>query len=339
MPLMGLTMRETTEYFAETTDIVSLNDVLSDTLRSMRIGGSLLLGEEYAPPWAVAIPDAGKLGTLLKIKDGVRVVAFHLVKRGHCEITLKGGDRKIIEAGEMAICFGGTAHRISQGSNSRAVPVEALMAGTGNVFRPDGRNLARSTSLLCGVFLLHDTRLNPLFAALPPLLRASVSSAGRFHNLSSVVQLMSKEVEQKSFGGGYVVERLLEVLCAEAVRSHFEIISPKDASWFNGIKDPIVGRAIAMIHAQPGESWSVGRLAQGVAMSPSRFAARFSAALGDSPMAYVAKWRMNVASRLLNGTQQGIDQIAADVGYESLAAFNRAFKKHTGMPPAAWRHA
>jgi len=331
-------MHKPTEYFAKTTGISSWNDVLSDTLRLMRIGGSLLLREAYAPPWAVAIPDADKLGALLKIKDGVRVVAFHLVERGHCEIRLQSGDRAIIEAGEMAICFGGSAHRISQGSNPRAVPVEVLMAGGGNVFRPNEKNLARGTSLMCGVFLLHDTYLNPLFAALPPLLHASVSRASGFHNLSGVAQLMSQEIERKSFGGGYVVERLLEVLCAEAVRSYFETISHKEVCWFNGIKDPIVGRAVAMIHSQPGESWSVGRLAQGVAMSPSRFAARFTAALGDSPMAYVAKWRMNVASRLLNDTQQGVGQIAADVGYESLAAFNRAFKKHTGMPPAAWRH-
>ena len=92
-----------------------------------------------------------------------------------------------------------------------------------------------------------------------------------------------------------------------------------------------------MIHSQPGESWSVERLAQGVVMSPSRFAARFAAALGESPMAYVAKWRMNVAGRLLDGTQRGTSEIAAEVGYESLAAFNRAFKRHVGVPPAAWR--
>lgn len=332
-------MRKTTEYFAETTDIDSNNDVLSDTLRSMRIGGSLLLREKYAPPWAVAIPDADKLGALLKIKDGVRVVAFHLVERGHCEIKLQCGDKVIVEAGEMVICFSGSAHRISQGSIQQAMPVETLMAGGGNVFRPAEKNLARSTSLLCGIFLLHDTHLNPLFAALPPLLHTSVSRASGFHNLSGVANMMSQEIERKSFGGGYVVERLLEVLCAEAVRSHFEKITHKEACWFNGIKDPIVGHAIKMIHSQPGESWSVGRLAQGVAMSPSRFAARFTAALGESPMAYVAKWRMNVASRLLNATQQGIGQIAANVGYENLAAFNRAFKRHTGMPPAAWRHA
>ena len=331
-------MRETTESFAETTDIESWNDVLSDTLRSMRIGGSLLLRDKYVPPWAVTIPDAIKLGELLKINKGVRVVAFHLVERGHCEITLQHGDKVIVEAGEMVICFGGSSHLISQGSIQQPVPVEVLMTGGENIFKPDENNLARSTSLMCGIFLLHDTHLNPLFAALPPLLHTSVSRVSGLHNLTGVAHMMTQEVERKSFGGGYVVERLLEVLCAEAIRSHLESISHKDVCWFNGIKDPIIGRAIKMIHMQPGDKWSVERLAQAVTISPSRFAARFSAAIGDSPIAYITKWRMNVASRLLKDTQQGIGQIAANVGYENLAAFNRAFKKHTGMPPAAWRH-
>jgi AraC-like DNA-binding protein len=129
----------------------------------------------------------------------------------------------------------------------------------------------------------------------------------------------------------------LEMLCAEAIRSHLEAVPAEAAGWFSGVKDTIVGRAIALIHAQPGADWSVNRLAQGVAMSPSRFAARFTTALGDSPMAYVTKWRMNVAGRRLAGTQQGMARIAAEVGYDSLAAFHRAFKKHVGVPPATWR--
>ncbi len=100
----------------------------------------------------------------------------------------------------------------------------------------------------------------------------------------------------------------------------------------------MVGRAIKAIHQRPGEDWSVPRLANEVAMSPSRFAARFSLALGDSPMAYVAKWRMNVACRKLSTSAVSIEQVAEDVAYESVAAFNRAFKKHFGLPPIAWRN-
>ena len=127
------------------------------------------------------------------------------------------------------------------------------------------------------------------------------------------------------------------MLCAEAVRAHIEGAPRYEIGWFRGIKDPVVGRAIKAIHLSPGENWSVQRLADEVSMSPSRFAARFSETLGDSPMAYVARWRMNVACQKLTSSTVGVGQIASDVGYESVAAFNRAFKKHVGLPPAAWR--
>ncbi len=330
-------MLNTTDPFAKTTALDAWNDVLSDTLRSMRISGSLLLREEYALPWGVAIPPADQVAALLGVDTGVRVVAFHLVERGYCAIQFDGAEEAVIDAGEMALCFAGAAHRISQGANPPVVPMETILSGGGNVFRPSTAGGAQGASLLCGVFLWRDTFLNPLFAALPPLLRVSVSRPGGWHNLSAVAPLMAQEIDRKSFGGGYVVERLLEVLCAEAIRAHLEATPPDVGGWFSGLKDPIVGRAIALIHAQPGADWSVNRLAQGVAMSPSRFAARFTNALGDSPMAYVAKWRMNVAGRLLTNPQKSVAQIAAEVGYDSLAAFHRAFKKHVGVPPAAWR--
>jgi AraC-like DNA-binding protein len=303
----------------------------------LRISGSLLLRETYAPPWSIAIPASGQLTSLLGIAASVHVVAFHLVEFGHCTITGADGVEVLLTAGEMAICFGGTAHRISEGKTAKSQPVEELLAGCPNLRRPDLVDSPAGTSLLCGVFMLHHTPFNPLVAALPPLLRASLSRPGELHNLSGVARLMTDEMNRNALGGGYVVDRLLEVLCAEAVRAHIEAAPHREASWFRGIKDPVIGRAIAAIHAAPGADWTVQRLSSDVAMSPSRFAARFSEALGDSPMSYATKWRMNVACRELAGTQQGVEQIAARVGYESLAAFSRTFKKHVGISPAAWR--
>ncbi|MEA3274535.1 MAG: AraC family transcriptional regulator [Pseudomonadota bacterium] len=330
-------MLEATEFFADTADADQRSGVIDDALRSLRIGGSLLLRETYAPPWSIAIPDAERLGTLLGVNSGVRVVAFHLVEFGHCAIKPEGAHEVLLTAGETVVCFGGDAHRLSQGGSSRTQSIETLLGGGRNLRRPDAAGRSAGASLLCGVFLLHHTELNPLFAALPPLMHATLSRPGELHNLAGVARLMAEEIDRKSLGGGYVVERLLEVLCAEAVRAHIEAVPRQETSWFRGIKDPVVGRAIASIHLRPGEDWSVQRLAGDVAMSPSRFAARFSEAVGDSPMAYLAKWRMSLACRQLATTRQSIDQIAASVGYESQAAFSRAFKKHVGVSPAAWR--
>jgi transcriptional regulator GlxA family with amidase domain len=146
---------------------------------------------------------------------------------------------------------------------------------------------------------------------------------------------MGREIDQ-STQCTFVVERLLELLCAEIMRAQLES-KAIDSGWFSAVNDPVIGRALSLIHAQPGDVWSVNRLADGVAMSPSRFAARFTTALGDSPMAYVTKWRMNVAGRMLGDSQQRIEEIATAVGYENVAAFSRTFKRHLGIPPAAWR--
>lgn len=323
--------------FAETTDFSLLSSVIDDTLRSLRISGSLLLRESYAPPWSIAIPAADALAVLLKVDSGIRVVAFHLIEFGHCAIQLQGGEEILLTAGEMAICFGGSAHRLSQGKSPPLQSIEALLAGGPNLRRPDAMGRNTGAALLCGAFLLRDTAFNPLIAALPPVMRATLSRPGAFHNLAGVARLMAEEIDRKPLAGGYIVERLLEVLCAEAVRAHVEAVPRHATGWFRAIKDPIIGRAIAAIHARPGEDWSVPRLAAQVTMSPSRFAARFSQALGESPMAYVSQWRINIACRQLTSTRLGVEQIAANVGYENLAAFSRAFKKRVGESPAAWR--
>jgi AraC-like DNA-binding protein len=237
----------------------------------------------------------------------------------------------------MAICFGAEPHRLSQGDSLQAQPIESLLTGSRNLRRPDALNRTAGAALLCGAFLLRHTAFNPLLAALPPLVHTTLFRSDETHDVSGVARLMAEEIDRKAPGGGYVVERLLEVLCAEAVRAYVEALPPRDPGWFRAIKDPAVGRAIAAVHLRPGEDWSVQRLADGVAMSPSRFAARFSETLGESPMAYVTKWRMNVACRQLATTRQSVDQIAANVGYDSVAAFSRAFKKHVGMSPGAQR--
>ena len=340
------------ENIAEATDLPRRSVVVDDALKSLRIAGSVLLREAYEPPWAIAIPTAEELAVLLGVAGAgngagsrsvrpARVVAFHLVEFGHCVVRLDAGDGKpderLLKAGEILISFGGNAHQLSRGSDVVPQPIEALLAGGANIQRPVSAAGSEQTALLCGVFLLHPTGFNPLFSALPPILHSSLSRQGELHNLSGVARLMAEEIDRHALGGGYVVERLLEVLCAEAIRAHIEAVSEQQASWFRGIRDPLVGRAIATIHERPAEPWSVRRLAEAVAMSPSRFAARFVEAVGDSPMAYVGKWRMELACRELDGSSNALDQVAASVGYESTAAFSRAFKKLIGVSPAAWR--
>lgn len=331
-------MLKTTEKYAETIKLKGNIDALSGALRALRISGSILLKEEYAPPWAIAIPDSEALGAALKLGRGVRAIDFHFVRRGHIEITQENGQRTLVEAGEMAICFGGKPHWISQGDTTNSISVSTLLKGEPHDFQPNAENRARSASLICGVFMMQDVQLNPLYASLPPVMHLSRTPSTAGYDIAQIMDRIAQEIEQRPLGSSYMVERLLELLCMESLRAHIASAPSSGSGWFNGLKDPVVGRAISMIHANPSADWSVERLAQGVTMSPSRFAARFTVAVGESPISYVAKWRMNVAGRLLDNTQDRIGKIATEVGYENAAAFNRAFKKHLGMPPAAWRN-
>ena len=330
-------MPETTEYFAETTDKSYLISVLDDSLFSLRIQGSVLLREAYAPPWSIAIPDRTQLAPLLGAADGAQVVAFHLVEFGHCTLQPKGGQPVLLKAGEMAICFGGSAHRLGQGKTTTAMDVAALLTQGYNPRSPDVVGESAGVVLLCGAFILHDTTLNPLFAALPPVLHTSLNRPGELHNLSGVSRLMAEELDRHALAGSYIIGRMLEVLCAEAIRAHMEAVPAQASNWFRGIQDAVVSKAMAAFHAQPGAAWSVPQLASVVSMSPSRFAARFTEAVGDSPMVYVTKWRMNVACRMLRDSRQSVDRIANAIGYESQAAFSRVFRKYLGASPAHWR--
>lgn len=332
---MVQTMAENTLNYAETTEIENNKCVLSDVLKSMRIAGSLLIKEDYVPPWKVAIPNAIYLRGLLKLGTKSQVVAFHYVKRGFIEIIQEEAESIIVEAGEMAICFGGKAHFISQYSDTKAISVESILIDGNNPFAPTDQNIGRSTSVMCGVFMMQNLELNPFLNALPTILHVKASNSASYLNLTKILSWISKEIEE-STQCTFVIERLLELLCAEVMRTQLDS-AIADSSWFSAVNDPVIGKALSMIHAQPGDSWSVDRLANSVAMSPSRFAARFTAELGDSPMSYVTKWRMNVAGRLLGDTQQRIESIASAVGYDNVAAFSRTFKRHLGVPPAVWR--
>jgi len=320
----------------KTTEFSLLSEIIDHPLRAFRTAGSILLRESYAAPWAISIPHVDELSKFLDIPSGALAIAFHLVEFGRCRVKTSDEDVEL-STGEIVISFGGVKHQLYQGKTEQPQPIENLLAGGPNIQRPHSIPNSDCTSLLCGVFIIHDSALNPLFSALPKLLHTSLSRTGEMHNLSGVARLMAEEIDRHNSGSSYIVERLLEILCAEAIRSYCETTPQQQPNWIRGIKDPIIGRAIIEMHQRPGADWSVKKLAELAAISPSRFAARFSESVGSSPMVYLTKWRMNIACQILATTKCRLDQIATDIGYENTTAFSRAFKKHVGQPPSDWR--
>lgn len=332
-------MAISTGYIAETTKINISSNVFSETLRYLKITGSLLLNEDYSSPWAISIPDKQELAESLENKKNVHIAAFHLVRRGYIEIELESGDKELVCEGEMVIFFSGTAHTLYQGTSKPARPFKNIMQDGQNVFEPTKDNYAQSTSLICGIFMLHNTLLNPLFEALPPLLKITSKQGDYFSSSSTknIINLLLAEIERRSFGHGYMIERYLELLCAKSIHWYIETATDEKTGWFHAITDRKISQVISAIHSQPAYSWSVKELANLIALSPSRFATRFTEIMGAAPMTYVTQWRMYLASKLLNDTQLGLDQISVQVGYDNVAAFSRAFKRNIGLSPGIWR--
>lgn len=315
--------------------MIGRKDALSDVLEALRIKGSVLLHEAYLPPWAVSVPAADVLVPLLGAGEHSWPVAFHYVERGQCDIALQSGEIATLDAGDLAICFSGQAHRIGAGNPLMTVPVAELMSGGHNPFRPAAHG-PQGTLLVCGAFLLDDLRLTPLWSALPPLLHVRREPGDAPGHWRELTQLLSTELARPTVASSYIVGRLLEVLCADAIRRH-AYDSPLATGWLSALRDAVVSKSMTLIHQQPGKAWSVEGLAQAVALSPSRFAARFTATVGLSPMAYVTAWRMQQAIRLLAEGQLTPSRVANQVGYDSAAAFSRAFRRHIGDSPSAVR--
>lgn len=309
---------------------------LDDALEDLRITGSVLLHEVYAAPWAVAVPDEAQLRRLLGVDTDTRILLFHFVRSGRFELRIAGQETVAVETGEVAICPTGVAHRMSLGRGGPTLSIEALLKG-GASASPPAKNLD-STELVCGAFFANAAPLNPMLAALPPVVKVSTTEASFSPMLAGVAWMLAHELDRGALGS-FSAARIIELFCAESIRAYQRSTGAEHAGWFKGLSDPRVSQAIRCIHAAPNERWTVQDLAAKVALSPSRFAARFREVTGRSVMSYAAAWRANLACRLLRESTLGLGEIAGRVGYESVPAFSRAFKAHLGQAPAAWRAA
>lgn len=322
----------------ETTMLTGELEPLDDALEDLRISGSVLLHEVYAAPWAIAIPDESRLRKVLGVDSDSRVLLFHFVRRGGFDMRVDGGDAMSIKAAEVAICPSGAAHTMSRGRGAKAIPIEAILRGDARA--APSRKGADETELVCGVFVARSSPLNPMLGALPPVMKVATDDASFSPLLAGVAWMLAHELDRGAGAlSSFASARLLEMFCAEAIRAYQRAEGADRPGWFRGLADPRIAKAIRRVHESPAQGWTVEALASTVALSPSRFAARFRELTGHSVMNYVARWRANVACRMLRDTDLPLTQIAGRVGYDSLPAFSRAFKAQLGEPPAAWRAA
>jgi AraC-like DNA-binding protein len=315
------------------------SDVLSDVLRSVRLTGAVYFDFSMSSPWVAAAPPTRDLvGRVLPGAE--RIIMYHLVARGACWARLDGQPPIRLNEGDLVVYPQGDSHVLSSAPGMHAVPDLSAFADPSTplpmVYRMGGGG-AETARLICGFLGCDERPYNPLLSALPQVihLRATETRGGATWP-STLIRMAAAESGRQTAGGGNVRARLAELMFVEVVRRYLETLPPAQRGWLAGLRDPMVGKALAAMHEDPTAAWTVESLARHVGASRSAFAERFTQMVGQPPMQYLALWRMQRATHLLV-EGRGVADVADSVGYESEAAFSRAFKKLIGEAPASWR--
>lgn len=323
-------------------------DILSDVLRSVRLRGAVFYYLNCGEEWAAEAPAAHEFADVV-MPGADHVMEYHVITKGTGWAAVRGERPVRLAAGDIVLFPHGDAHVLSSAPDLPGLPrPRGWMIETRDVPKPMPVNFHSatectfgapapqlSTNVACG-FLGCDLRpFNPLIAGLPRLLHLPASDEAAW-----IAQLMQQAVaasQSRRPGSGVVLERLSEMMFVDAIRRYAESLPEGAAGWLAGLRDRHVGRALALMHRDAARDWTVDALASEVALSRSALYDRFVQLVGQPPMQYLTHWRMQMAANLLRDGRASVAAIALDVGYESEAAFSRAFKRATGTPPAAWR--
>lgn len=326
-------------------------DTLSELLRAVRLRGAIFYYVDGVSPWVAETPNARDFTSEI-FPGAEHVIEYHVVTRGTCWGAVAGEEAVQLHAGDVIMFPQGDAHVMSSAPGLRAtrinkdvhfspqppqLPYALTVRGeqVSMTDRLDGHG-ADGATVVCG-FLGCDARpFNPLLAALPRRLHIP-KAAEKSGWIGQFIDVAVRETVERRPGGEAMLERLSEMMFVDVVRRHLESIPPEHTGWLAGLRDRYVGRALALLHERPSHHWTLDDLSDAVGLSRSALYERFVQLVGQPPMHYLAQWRMQVASQLLLQSTLNVASIAVETGYDSEAAFSRAFKRLVGMPPAAWR--
>jgi AraC-like DNA-binding protein len=327
-------------------------DTLSDLLRAVRLRGAIFFYVDGTHPWVAETPESREI--IPAILPGVdHLMEFHVVARGSCWAGIAGEAPIRLDQGDIVLFPQGDHHVVSSAPGMRA------QADVGIFFTPKPPQLPFSISIkepgtttalldggggeqstiVCG-FLGFDTNpFNPLLAALPRVLRMPGLASDGSSWIASFMGSVVEESNRKRPGGEAVLERMSEMLFVEVLRRYLDALPADQTGWLAGMRDPAVGRALSLMHQRPAEAWTLERLGDAAAISRSSLHERFVHFIGQPPMQYLTRWRMQLAAGRLRDTDAKVIDVALEVGYENETAFARAFRRAVGESPGAWRRA
>jgi AraC-like DNA-binding protein len=342
-------------------------DVLSDVLRSVRLTGSMFFLVEASTPWITKAPAASVFASAV-LPQAQHLISYHVMTQGSCWAGLEGDTPQPLEAGDILVVPHGDPHFLAASPEATADldDEEALWffrkmaAGELPSVVTEGGGGPEKANFICG-FLGCDARpFNPILAALPRVIylrRATRSDrmsparppeganslsegrrvAPRVPSIGHLIEFAVGELRARRAGSREVLLRLSELMFIEVVRCHLETRPSAEADWLAGLRDPLVARVLARLHGQPARAWTLDALAADAGTSRSVLAERFVLLVGQPPMHYLSAWRMQLAAGMLSDGTAKVKAVAEAVGYDSEAAFSRAFKKHLGVAPMGWR--
>lgn len=305
-----------------------ITDRLARVLHTLRMRSTFYCHAELGQPWALEMP---------AIPDSI---SFHVLTTGTCWLRLPDTDPLELRAGDLALVPHGRGHDLASTETSAAGPrVDLLpqqyLTDHYSVLRHGGNG--RSAQLICGVVSFDDPAARELMRALPPVLFVGGDTLSAASSIRDTLRLMAAELSYPQPGGEAVATRLADILVVQAIRAWLAADPDTGAGWLRALQDERIGRVLEAIHNEPGREWTLERLAQLATMSRSSFSTRFTELTGVAPIAYLTRWRMNIAHTRLRHENTSVTKLATELGYQSEAAFNRAFTRIIGHTPGTMR--
>lgn len=326
-----------------TPDRADAMDALSHVLQAVELSGAVFLSAEFTAPWCVLSQlDSNICSSYLPYAE--RVVSYHMIMDGPCLARLASGSGPALslDAGDLLVVPQGEAHLLGSDLSLAPSPSAPLItahvaAHPGEILRLEHGAGGAPTRMVCGFLTCDGILSNPLLQSLPRLFKVSVGSGAESAWLGPALSFAATEASAPRPGGATVLGKLSELLFVHALRRCLASLPDRETGWLAALRDRYIGPAMLLLHADAAYPWTVDGLAGEVGLSRSAFAQRFTSLMGQPPMQYLAGWRLRMAARELRSGNSSLAALAGKVGYESEAAFSRAFKREFGLPPASWR--
>jgi AraC-like DNA-binding protein len=313
-------------------------DVLSEVLKAIKLDGAMFYNAEFSAPWCFRSA-AHTVAPYLSLNSR-HIILYHLLTEGRGYAHVEGDNRPIpLNAGDIVIFPHGDPHIMGNGSPvtpvDNAHELQRILSQGLTVSRQGGGG--EITKFVCG-YMACEPQLSRVFlGGLPPILKVNIRNDASGQWLENSIRYSVGNTDACRPGGEAVLAKLSEVLFIETLRRYIALLPPEQIGWLAGVRDPEVGKALALLHRKPAHPWTIAALANEAGISRSVLAERFRRYLSETPIAYLTRWRLQLGAQLLKSTSSSVAEIAAEVGYESEPSFNRAFKREFGLPPARFR--